>query len=523
MSRRLALLGLIFMVAVFAGSGILFLPVPFTRDQGIYSYVAWCWLGEWWPYRFAFEHKGPNLYLVYAIFLKVSRGATWGPNLGDLLARISTLILLFIMARRIFDDQTAFLSALFAAIPLLSVFSSCWWNGQAETFMMPFLPLAAILAFESVKNEKAVRRLLSGIAAGLVLSQLLMFKPSSVWLVIALGFFLFRLSKEKYRAVMVFSVGVAAGLGAWLFYFWLRGIGREFFEELVLFNWFHLQGYRASRADLPAILQKELWLNFGPGLILALVGFLRAARNWRQPAMLLALVWLVAGILEIVMQARFFLYHFLVLIPSTSLIMAVGLEAGKGKPGKVWRVIASGIALAWICISLHFYYLNQSHYQTWDYLRGKISRNQYLSLFQEPGTPGKRDFNALADYVVAGWIRERTAPQDYVLVFGYEPLINYLSARRSPSRFHSDYPLDFEPKTELARKMERKWREIFLAEIKNRQPKLVVLAHNDINALEPYDSYEQAQKFTEFWNWLNANYRRKEQIEDFELWWREDK
>jgi len=39
MTRKLALLGLIFLVLVFAASGILFLPIPFTRDQGIYSYV----------------------------------------------------------------------------------------------------------------------------------------------------------------------------------------------------------------------------------------------------------------------------------------------------------------------------------------------------------------------------------------------------------------------------------------------------------------------------------------------------
>jgi len=470
-----------------------------------------------------FEHKGPNLYLVYAIFLKVSQGATWGPNLGDLLARISTIILLFMLARKIFDDKVAFLSALFAAIPLLCVFSSCWWNDQAETFMMPLSPLAALLVFESSQSEKALRRLFSGIAAGLVLSQMLMFKPSSAWLVIAFLIFLFLFSKEKYRAVIAFSLGVGAGLAAWLFYFWLRGIGREFFEEVVLFNWFHLQGHRLPAAMLVYVLQKELWINFGPGLILAVAGFFRAAKNWRQPGMFLALAWLIAGILEIILQARFFLYHFLVLIPAASLIIALGAQAGRSKPAAAWRIISAIIALAWIVLSLRLYYSNQYHYQTWDYLTGRISRNQYLSLFQEPGEGNKKDFSALADYVVAGWIRERTRPDDYVLIFGYEPLINYLSARRSPSRFHSDYPLDLEARTELAKRMQSKWRGIFLSELKNRKPKLVVLAHNDINALEPEDSYDQALKFAEFWDWLNANYRRKERIEDFEFWWREDK
>jgi len=522
MSRRLALLGLVILVLIFAASGILFLPIPFTRDQGIYSYVAWCWLGEWWPYQYAFEHKGPNLYLVYAIFLKVSQGATWGPNLGDLLARISTLILLFMLARKIFNDQVAFLSALFAAIPLLCVFSSCWWNDQAETFMMPLSPLAALLVFESSQSEKALRRSFSGTAAGLVLSQMLMFKPSSAWLVIAFLIYLFLFSKQKYRAVIAFSLGVGAGLMGWLIYFWLRGIGQEFFEEVVLFNWFHLQGHRLPKETLLYVLQKELWINFGPGLVLAAVGFFRALKYRRQPAMFLALAWFIAGVLEIVLQARFFLYHFLVLIPAAGLVMAVGAQAGRGRTGMAWRAAAALIVVAWMVISLRMYYSNQYHYQTWDYLTGRISRNQYLSLFQEPMEGGKKDFSSLADYVVAGWIRERTRPDEHVLIFGYEPLINYLSARRSPSRFHSDYPLDFEPRTGLAERMQSKWRGIFLSELKNRRPKLVVLAHNDINALEPEDSYSQAMHFTEFWNWLNAGYMRKERIEDFEFWWRED-
>jgi 4-amino-4-deoxy-L-arabinose transferase-like glycosyltransferase len=522
MSRKLALLGLALLVLVFAASGVLFLPIPFTRDQGIYSYVAWCWLGEWWPYQYAFEHKGPNLYLAYAVFLKVSRGATWGPNLGDLLARISTLVLLFMLARKIFNDKAALLSALFAGIPLLCIFSSCWWNDQAETFMMPLSPLAALLVFESSRNEKGLPRLLYGAAAGLALSQMLMFKPSSAWLVLAFLIFLLRFSKARISSALVFCAGVAAGLAAWFLYFWLRGIGGEFFEEVVLFNWFHLQGHRLPAATLAYVLRQGLWLSFGPGMVLAAAGFLRALKNQRQPAMFLALVWFVAGVLEILLQARFFLYHFLVLIPAAGLIAAIGAGADNKDPGRLWRGLSTLVILAWIGLAASLYYSNQSHYQTWKYLTGKIGRNQYLSLFQEPQEGDKKDFSALADYVVAGWIRERTRPDDYVLIFGYEPLINYLSARRSPTRFHSDYPLDFEARTGLAKRMQAKWRGIFLSELKERRPKLVVLAHNDINALEPEDSYDQAMKFTEFWDWLNANYRRKEQIEDFEFWWRED-
>jgi len=86
--------------------------------------------------------------------------------------------------------------------------------------------------------------------------------------------------------------------------------------------------------------------------------------------------------------------------------------------------------------------------------------------------------------VVADYIRKHTGAGDFVLVFGYEPGINYLSARRAPSRFHSDYPLTFEPKNRWAENLQKRWRKIFLNDLNQNPPRLVILVHNDINALE---------------------------------------
>lgn len=518
----LAALG--FLLAIFLASGILFLPLPPTRDQGIYAYVAWCWLGEWWPYQFAFEHKGPWLYLLYAIFLKLSKGAFWGPNLADLLARISTVSLVFILARTALDAKRAAATALFAALPLLAVFSSCWWNAQAETFMMPLAAAGALFAFLAATREQPLTRMIGAMFSGACMSQMLFFKPSAVWLSLAiLLFLLLSAEKNKWLAAAVFLASLAAGIALWIGYFRLRGIGREFFEEVVLFNWFHLHGPRKPFLKLTGMFSRELWLIFGPALLLLAVGAWRALKNRKQPAMALALLWFAAALLEIFSQARFFLYHLLGLIPSAAILMAIGSAPGTAKSSRLRKWAVWLIALSWIFLAARFYWQIQNHYQTLDYLCGKIDRGQYYALFQEPAEGPGRDFNAYADLVVAGWIRERTMPDDYVLVFGYEPLINYLAARRAPSRFHSDYPLDFAPSSELAIRLRDRWRGIFLNDLETRKPKLVVLAHNDINALEQLDSYHQALAFREFWQWLNQGYERRERIEDFEFWWRRDK
>lgn len=516
----LPLIGLVLLALAVAASGILFLPVPFTRDQGIYSYVAWCWLGEWWPYQYAFEHKGPWLYLTYAIFLKLSKGAAFGPNLADLLARLSTLFLLFILGKKLFPPWKALAVSAVASIPLLAVFSSCWWNDQAETFMMPIAALSALLAFSAANDDPRPKSLGLGFAAGLALSQMLMFKLSGFWLVIGLVFFFAFFAKARMKTISACLIGLAAGLAVWIFYFWVRGIGGEFFEQVILFNWFHLQGHRASPAELLKTSSRALWLIFGPALIILAAGLARAFRARREPVSGLVLIWFAAAALELLSQARFFLYHFLGLISPCALLIVMGASGGKGKQGKAWRWLGASLIIIWAFTSLKFYCLTQKHYQTANYLSGKLSKEQYYARFQEPARGPRKDFNAYADLVVANWIRERTTGDDYVLVFGYEPLINYLAARRSPSRFHSKYPLDFEPKTNLARRRQKQWRDTFLSELNTRKPRLVVLVHNDINALEPLDSYSQALRFREFWTWLMKNYRRGERIEDFDFWWR---
>jgi hypothetical protein len=102
-----------------------------------------------------------------------------------------------------------------------------------------------------------------------------------------------------------------------------------------------------------------------------------------------------------------------------------------------------------------------------------------------------------------------------VLVFGYEPLVNYLAARPAPTRFEIDYPLTFTPRSERAAALRRRWRLEFMTDLQARPPAMVVLVANDRNAIEPEDSNLQAREFAEFGRWLEQGYQPVDRIEDF--------
>ncbi len=518
MSKKSALFIISILVLLLAGSGVLFLPLPFTRDQGIYAYLGWCWLGEWYPYQYAFGHKGPWLYLIYAISLQLSRGAGWGVNLADLLSRGLSLILLFIFAEKIFGRKKALLGAFLFFLPLFSIFSSCWWNAQAETFMMPLAILVVVFALLSWEEKGFLKGLIFCFLSGLGASQLLMFKPSSFWLGLGIFLFLLIFLRDK-KTIFSFLFGAGLGIIIWLIYFWIRGIGREFFEEVILFNLVHLQASRGDCSELGKIFLKRLWLIFSAGIFLLPAGIYLASKKIKEPELALTFIWFLASFLELLIQFRFFLYHFILLLAPFSLILLLGWEASRKRS---WRILYLLVVLFWSASSFRFYILLQRHYQTYSYLRGKISQGEFYSRFAEPREGKKKDFNLYASWVVADYIRKHTGAGDFVLVFGYEPGINYLSARRAPSRFHSDYPLTFEPKNRWAENLQKRWRKIFLNDLNQNPPRLVILVHNDINALEKIDSYHQAKNFKEFWSWLNQNYQAKERIEDFQFFWRKE-
>jgi 4-amino-4-deoxy-L-arabinose transferase-like glycosyltransferase len=119
----------------------------------------------------------------------------------DLFSRMSAVVLIWILAKRMFNNKLAIISAFFAFLPLLCLFSSCWWNAQAETFMMPLSALSALLAFSSIRNRTSGLQNFFSLLTGLVLSQMLFLKPSGFWLVIGLLIFLgfFRRTRKNHH------------------------------------------------------------------------------------------------------------------------------------------------------------------------------------------------------------------------------------------------------------------------------------------------------------------------------------
>lgn len=524
---------MVLILGLFLAAGLSLLPIPFTRDQGIYAYNAWRWLGGEALYRDSFGHKGPLLYLVYAVFLQLSGGAMWGPNLADLLARTLTVALAYVLGRELRSGRAGIYAALLTALPLFGVFNSCWWNAQAETFIMPLIAGSAALALIGLRRQRAWLFLLAGAVAG----QAAMLKINSLS---HLGFLLllpaaFLLAANKgplpgrpfaLRSSGLLLVGAGLGLFPWLIYLAAVGSLVPMWECTVVFNSFHLQAaLRNFEGSLAGLFLRRFWTTFHLIPVLMLFAFYKSGRERPERARELLFVFgfVLFSFFNLLLQARFFLYHYLVLVPAVGLAAGVGLDSlqkwlGKFLSGKV-AVPATFLILVWLVASFGWTWVLIHHsYRTFDYVSGRIELSDFYARFSEEDEEGVGDFNLLASAAAAHHLREHTDEGASVLVFGYEPIVNYLSGRPAPGRFQIDYPLTFEPLSDRASHLRERWRAEFLDQLAKDAPAMIVLVDNDANVLEPAPSIVQAQKFVEFWGWLNEHYQEDSVIQDFHFY-----
>src|SRR5438067_7903263 len=103
------LLAVVIAVVVFIR--IHFLAIPLERDEGEYAYAGQLMLQGIPPYRMAYNMKLPGIYAAYAAMMAVFGQTDTGIHLGLLLVNLLTIVLVFLVGRRILSSFGALTAA----------------------------------------------------------------------------------------------------------------------------------------------------------------------------------------------------------------------------------------------------------------------------------------------------------------------------------------------------------------------------------------------------------------------------
>jgi SAM-dependent methyltransferase len=459
---------------------------PPGRDQGVFSYVADGMLRGYAPYRDSWDLKPPGVYLTYAVAFLVGGRSVAAVRALDVACALGTSVLVWLVGVRYLGKGPALAAAILLASSSFLLFTF-WSRSQAESFLVLFLVLCYWLALHD-------KWLGSGVAAALVLWY------KTPWLLGVLPVVLLCKAASLRRLVAGAFLGVAAVLG----YLALTGGLREMLETVFLFN----KHYVSSRLDI-SLLHRIPWETgrfFWRGIILAplaAVGFWRGSPRWAK-------WWLLGSLASVWVQGKLFVYHWVPVLAPLCLLAGAGvgeLARGRGRllaAGVLAVVIAAGVpGNGWV---KELYPLYHHYRRSLAFGAGRISRHQYLA--HSGGRGWGSSFSYTDDEQLASLIRRKTTPDETTLIWGFEPLVNFLAARRSPSRFSFDYPLTFPPAGPAAARLRERNRRLFMTELRRSPPSIVAIACGDVNPVEALDSLAQLGVFPELRAFLTEGYRR---------------
>jgi hypothetical protein len=240
-------------------------------------------------------------------------------------------------------------------------------------------------------------------------------------------------------------------------------------EEMIYWSFTHPWLY--ARLASPNLLQvmgerlAPLAPELGAPLALAVAGAIWAAVR-RRPKWWVGLLFLGLSFAGACHTAFLYPYYFAQVFPALALAAGAAVAAALEECARIWRgVAAAGIGLLaalaplGLLLGLRHAYLFPRHPEQMSW-----------------AVIGAQDFEAAPE--LAGYLRQRTRPEDWIFIYGSEAQIAFMARRRLANPYVMIYPLTF-PLPRHREFQERTW-----AFLQQTKPRYVLVPWNPISRAE---------------------------------------
>jgi len=495
-------LGLILLFVVIVR--VRLLPVPLERDEGEYAYAGQLILDGIPPYQLVYNVKLPGIYAAYASLMAIFGQTTFGIHLGLLFVNLGAVILIFFLARRLFDAYAAVIAS--ATYALMSTSPAVMGSAAHATH---FVILAALGGFLVLLRGLESRRALTLFWSGLLFGIAVLMKQHGVFLgVFAFGVLLYNEWSSKIaansagssagslqypgtdakksllpglRRLAVFSFGTVVPYALTCLILWRAGVFDKFWQWTVVYASGH--SLRYSFQSLASYFQSIVGDDFFWGL--GAVGFFflcadRAIPRWTKG---FVAGLFVASFLAVSPGFYFFPHYFVLMLPAVGLLVGAGCTLVRQKLrrsglGAFGSIVPAAVFLAGcgMAISKH----ERFH---WSYFEGS-----HVAFVAAPE--------------LAHYISNHSSPASRVAVLGSEPEIYFYAHRHAASGYIYMYDITSRAVHAPAMKQE------MFREIEAAQPEFVLDVHDPFSWSVGFSPAEQSIR-----EWLDeylksGNYQR---------------
>lgn len=436
------------------------LGLPLERDEGEYAYVAQQMLRGVPPYLETYSMKLPGIYAIYALFLAIFGESTEAIHLGFLLTNLATIVLVFVLARKLFGLAAAVASA--ASYALLSAGWAVYGTAAHATHFVVAPALGGILfLLRGIDHRRHIDLFWSGLLMGVAFT---MKQPGILFAAFGLFYLTYTVLRERplpwpsyLKSCSLFALGtcIPYGLVCLLsyasgafdnFWFWTVSYARLYSTALTLAE--GLYGLLGGTLKL-ATASPFIW-----GLFIVGLSALIWDKKVRSRAVFI-LAFFVFSFLATSAGLYFRGHYFVLLLPACALLVGAAIHAiGRWSEHSTStrRVTASIVILAAACA--HTVFVQRDYLFSMDPFH--VSRMLY-------GTNPFPEAEKIADYV-----NKHSLPSDTIAVVGSEPEIYFYARRRAATSYLYTYPLMEEHSYAL--KMQRE----MIRQIEKARPRYIV-------------------------------------------------
>lgn len=411
-----------FLIPVALLTLILGLPTllyPYGCDQAAFTYVGLVWNRGGLPYRDAWDIKPPAIYAIYAISQWFDHDRMRSFHWLDLLnTAFAAFFLGATVARRYGRWSGLFTGVLFGSLTYLAF--DLREIGQCESFAAGPLAVALWIA----TREKVSAR--GWVTIGVMIGWILLLKTPLLLLGVVAVPALLSSRKEFVRNCALLVAGITVPVALFAAYFALHGAFGYLIELVRMQFAYNSGGYTGFTAGgmIQRVFSEKL--VFVLLMLVAMLVITLSPKQWSNRTFSVASSVFAVSVLLIVIQGRYYSYHWLVLLPAACMLL--GIAAGKGferatRYPLVNTVAAVGVYAIPLLISVRLFGLAMAR------LTGAITTERYYAIESPIGG------NAVPGYKVAEIITKACPPGGKVLPLNlFDPRIMAFSGATCASR-----------------------------------------------------------------------------------------
>ena len=424
------------------------LGYPFGSDQATFFYIGREWLDGMLPYRDAFDHKPPGIFFVHVVAIVLFGVRQVSIRILDIFAILlmGRLIAISVCSDRLYRCELTGAFTLLVSGYYFTCFTY-WDTAQVEIWESLFM-LGAYAAARSVRSLSR-----AAIMSGILTATAIIFKlPAVVMALLPLsivgwrGWHMGGEDKSKcfimsVRAAGLYLSGILLTICIVCAYFIVSGGGRELCNSLITFNYYYALN---SPTDFSLakwwcfsfwIKQNSIWL---PVFIAAWIFGVRSAIKQADGAAVAgafqALTMTLLAIVSVVIQRKYFAYHWAVVMPFLVLCFGYGAV-------EILKRFRSTLFIGVLCIvGASFLFApswkltQQGTYKMytcrlWKYVKGDCSKAELFELFKNPFGSSYNEQEQVGNIV-----KKRSKEGDRLLVWSYDTAIYEVSGLSAPSR-----------------------------------------------------------------------------------------